>query len=225
MRRGCRAKSKLGIANNMLRWSLRILAALVFVLVAFEGYRVFDAARSLEARIAPLMTSRPSLSASQLETIIRVQDPSFRRHRGIEWPSPLTTTTITQGLVKRIYFEDFRPGFQKIEQTLVAAFVVDPRLSKEQQLQAFTQTAYFGHRNGRGVIGFEDAAKTWYGSSLQELTNDQFLGLVAMLPSPKTLAPGSAQGGARVERIKRLLASQCIHTRIAEIQLQQCSAH
>lgn len=208
----------------MLRWLLRILAALVSALFAFQGYCVFDAARTLDARMAPLIAAAPNLTAWQLDSIVRVQDPSFRSHRGIEWPSPLTTTTITQSLVKRLFFEDFRPGFQKLEQTLVAALVVDPRLSKDHQLHAFAQTAYFGHKDGRGVIGFEDAARTWFGSSLQALTEDQFLSLLAMLPSPNTLVPGSPQAAIRLERIKRLLTSQCVHTRIADIQLQQCSA-
>lgn len=208
----------------MLRWPIRIVTILALALLAFEGYRVLDAARTLEARMAPLTAPTASLSAWQLDAVVRVQDPSFRRHRGIEWPSPLTTTTITQSLVKRLYFEDFRPGFQKLEQTLIAAFVVDPRVSKEMQLQAFTQTAYFGHRSGRSVIGFEDAARSWFGTSLQELPRDQFLTLLAMLPSPDTLMPGSAQSAVRVGRIRRLLASQCIHTRIADIQLEKCSA-
>lgn len=208
----------------MLRRSTRILLILVLALFAFEGYGVLDAARTLEARMASLKATSPSLTAWQLDAIVRVQDPSFRSHRGIEWPSPLTTTTITQSLVKRLYFEDFRPGFQKVEQTLVAALVVDPSLSKELQLHAFAQTAYFGHRNGRSITGFEDAARTWFGSSLQALTRDQFLSLLAMLPSPNTLVPGSAQAADRVERIKRLLASQCVHTRIADIQLERCIA-
>jgi monofunctional glycosyltransferase len=208
----------------MLRWSIRVLAALVLALFAFEGYRVLDAARSLEARMTSLAAQTPSLSAWQLDAIVRVQDPSFRSHHGIEWPSPLTTTTITQSLVKKIFFEDFRPGFQKLEQTLVAALVVDPRVSKDQQLRAFAQTAYFGTKDGRSVFGFEDAAKTWFGSSLEALTKDQFLSLLAMLPSPKTLTPGSSQASVRVERIKRLLDSKCIHTRISDIWLEQCSA-
>jgi membrane carboxypeptidase/penicillin-binding protein PbpC len=208
----------------MLRWASRILAILVMALFAFEGYCVLHAAHTLDARMAPFSAPTRGLSAWQLDAIVRVQDPFFRAHRGIEWPSPLTTTTITQSLVKKIFFEEFRPGVQKVEQTLIATFVVDPRVSKDLQLHAFTQTAYFGHRNGRSVVGFEDAASTWFGSSVQALTRDQFLSLLAMLPSPNTLTPGTAQAAVRVERVKRLLASQCVHTRIAEIQLEQCNA-
>lgn len=206
----------------VLRWLIRTLAVLTLGLVAYEGYRVFDASRTLDARMAPLIASTPGLSARQLNAIVQVQDPTFRTHAGIEWPSPLTTTTITQSLVKKIFFEDFRPGFQKLEQTLVAALVVDPRVSKDQQLRAFTQTAYFGHRHGRSITGFDDAARMWFGSSPSELTDEQFLTLLAMLPSPNTLTPGSEQSAKRVERIRRLLSGQCVHTRIADIQLNQC---
>lgn len=208
----------------MLGWLAKSLAAVALCVLAYEGYAVARAHQSLHERIAPFETGPAPLTAAQLDAVIQVQDPSFRSHSGVEWPSPLTTTTITQGLVKRLFFDGFKPGFQKLEQTLVAWWVVSPRVSKDTQLRAFTDIAYFGHKDGLAVVGFENAAKAWFGTPLASLSHEEFLTLTAMLPAPNALQPGSAASLERVARITRLLAGQCTHTTIQTIALNQCSA-
>jgi monofunctional glycosyltransferase len=154
--------------------------------------------------------------------IVRVQDPAFNTHSGIEWPNPLTTTTITQSLVKRLFFADFRPGFQKIEQTLIAWLVVNPQVSKTRQLEAFVDTAYLGEQNGRAIIGFRSGAVSWFKKPLAALSQDEFLVLLAMLPAPNKLLPGSAPSIDRVARIQQLMAGKCSHQSISAIWLEQC---
>jgi monofunctional glycosyltransferase len=205
----------------------RAAIALGALLLAYESYAVIAARSALPAKIAAFTDGPPEasgLSKAQLDMIVKVQDPGFERHAGIEWPSPLTTTTITQSLVKRLFFENFRPGFQKLEQTLIASLVVDPGVSKSVQLRAFVELAYFGHRQGQSVIGFQAAAMAWFQQPLDTLSDDQFLALLAMLPAPKVYAPGAPESAERVARIKRLLDGQCKHTRIADIMLAQCRA-
>jgi monofunctional glycosyltransferase len=213
--------------RRVLRVMTRVLLALGVFLLAYECYAVVAARIALPGKIAPFVhgpAELTGLSKARLDVIVKVQDPAFERHSGVEWPSPLTTTTITQGLVKRLFFEDFRPGFLKLEQTLIAWLVVNPGVSKSVQLRAFVELAYFGHPKGQAVIGFNAAAMAWFQQPLDKLSNDQFLALLAMLPAPKVLVPGTAESAERVSRIKRLLDGRCNHTRIADIQLQQCRA-
>lgn len=217
----------LGIAITMLRRSLQALILFALVFIAYEGYAVYVARKALPQAFAPFLGARTNdqgPSPEQLDLIVRVQDPAFRSHEGIEWPSPLTTTTITQSLVKHLFFDQFRPGFQKIEQTLIAWLVVDPNISKAVQLRAFVETAYFGHKDGAAVIGLDAAAQAWFAKPLKQVTADQFLALVAMLPGPNALLPGSAASVERVGRISRLLAGACDHTRVADIMLEQCKS-
>ncbi|HEY8260111.1 MAG TPA: hypothetical protein VIG55_02780, partial [Methylosinus sp.] len=61
------------------------------------------------------------LSSERIETLLKVQDPDFWSHGGVDWSAPLATT-VAQSVVKRLYFEDFEPGFAKIRQTLIAQF-------------------------------------------------------------------------------------------------------
>lgn len=211
----------------MLRRSVQILILFAFAFIAYEGYAAYVARKALPQAFAPYLGAHKNdqgPSREQLDLIVRIQDPAFRSHEGIEWPSPLTTTTITQSLVKRLFFDHFRPGFQKIEQTLIAWLVVDPNVSKDVQLRAFVETAYFGHKDGAAVIGLDAAAQAWFGRPLKQISYDQFLALVAMLPGPNALLPGSAASVERVRRIARLLAGGCDHTRAAGIMLEQCKS-
>jgi len=58
-------------------------------------------------------------SAGWLEDLLAVEDPNFYQHSGVDLTTPgAGITTITQGLVKQLYFSEFRPGFAKLRQTL-----------------------------------------------------------------------------------------------------------
>jgi monofunctional glycosyltransferase len=209
--------------KNLRRWLSAIPVLIIGAAVGYEMNAVYSARRSLSAKMDQYQGTNPSgLTVMQLDTIVRVQDPSFRTHSGIEWPNPFTTTTITQSLVKRLFFAEFRPGWQKIEQTLIAGLVVNPEISKERQLEAFIDTAYFGNRNGVEITGFKAGAESWFNKPLAALNPDEFLTLLAMLPAPNKLIPGSSPSIERVARIRRLLAGQCSHQRISEIWLEQC---
>jgi monofunctional glycosyltransferase len=209
--------------KNLRRWLSVIPVVIIGAAVGYEINAVYSAHRSLAAKMEQYKGTNPSgLNVMQLETIIRVQDPSFYTHSGIEWPNPFTTTTIAQSLVKRLFFAEFRPGWQKIEQTLIAGLVVNPEISKERQLEAFVDTAYLGHKNGVEIIGFRAGAESWFNKPLIALNPDEFLTLLAMLPAPNKLIPGSSPSIDRVARIRRLIAGQCSHQRISEIWLEQC---
>jgi monofunctional glycosyltransferase len=210
--------------ENIRRWWLVMPVVIILLAIGYEVNAVFSAHRRLPEKMARYTGSPTAsgLTPAQLEMIILVQDPAFNTHGGIEWPNPLTTTTITQSLVKRLFFADFRPGLQKIEQTLIAWIVVDPQVSKARQLEAFVDTAYLGDQNGRAIIGFRSGATSWFNKPLAALRQEEFLVLLAMLPAPNKLLPGSALSVDRVARIQKLIAGKCSHQRISEIWLEQC---
>ncbi|MBL8536874.1 MAG: transglycosylase domain-containing protein [Hyphomonadaceae bacterium] len=215
--------------SRVLVWGPGLLAALV---LAFGGYQALALARA-KAR-TPLILQQawaeagPPLSrelpVSWIEALIRVEDPGFRRHHGVDFETPgQGMTTITQALVKRLYFRHFSPGIAKIEQSLIARFVLDEAITKEEQLDLFLSLAYFGTQDGRDVIGFRDAATAYYGRALGELDSREFLALVAMLPAPNDLRPGTPQNSERVTRIERMLADECMPSNWADVWLNACA--
>jgi len=210
----------------MRRIIIYFVALLCGVLVTYETYAVVTAYQKLSRQFAPyasVSTKDIGLSEIRRDQLIKIQDPTFLEHSGIEWPSPLTTTTITQSMVKKLFFIKFTKGFKKIEQTLIARFVVNPNISKEVQLVAFMSTAYFGEKDGKQLFGFEQGSNFWFNKSLSELSDDEYLSLLAMLPAPNMLKPNSAASKERVRRIKQVLNGECAYEHVSQIFLEQCS--
>lgn len=130
----------------------------------YESYAVVIAYNNLSPKFSSYSSVSPDdlgLSEERQRILVKIQDPTFFLHSGIEWPSPLTTTTITQSLVKKNFFKKFSKGFKKIEQTLIARFVVNPNIQKRTQLTAFISTAYFGAKGGKQLLGFDQGANAW----------------------------------------------------------------
>ena len=69
---------------------------------------------------------------------------------------------------------------------------------------------HFGRVNGKAVVGIQSAAKAYYSKSLEMLTEEEYISLVAMIVMPGTFHlrdhPGWNQ--ERVQRIKALVAGQ-----------------
>jgi membrane carboxypeptidase/penicillin-binding protein len=212
-----------------LRWLALTIAILLIAFIAFEAFAVWTARQRTPevVRVAaegPLRLS--DLSAERQQELLAVEDPSFFRHHGIDFSTPgQGFTTITQGLVKIFYFDRFTPGFAKIEQSLIARLVLDPSMSKADQLHAFLNHAYFGTYAGRNVIGFEAASEVYFERSFRSLNNDQYLALVAMLMAPDSLDPirHRSANRERVLRIKLLLSGECAPKGLRDVAYEGCA--
>ena len=87
--------------------------------------------RSLHGTVNSFEIHAADLSKAQKEILIKVQDPGFYSHGGIDLSTPgAGLTTITQAIVKKLYFENFKAGIAKIRQSLIARFVVHDLISK-----------------------------------------------------------------------------------------------
>lgn len=187
--------------------------ALVLAFIAYEGFAVARAhAKTPEVLALPRPLKLDQVSLDRQAALLTVDDPNFYGHNGLDFGTPgQGNTNLTQALVKRFYFERFRPGFLKIEQMLIARFVLSPAASKRDQLELFYNYAYLGRKDGRDVIGFAAAARAWFGRDYAALDEDQYLALVAMLIAPDRLDPvrHAKENADRVRRIKTLLAARC----------------
>ncbi|MEB4592552.1 transglycosylase domain-containing protein [Candidatus Thiothrix sp. Deng01] len=97
-----------------------------------------------------------ALSPERRAMLLAVEDPAFLAHHGVDLTTPgAGMTTITQGLVKLLYFpEGFHPGIAKIRQTLIAQYALDALTSKNTQLLLFLNMSYLGNADGKGGIWF-----------------------------------------------------------------------
>lgn len=199
--------------GRIIRWTGLGLVALLLIAAAYYAYEVFAARSYTRDTLLPRLaaTSYPlavtDLSPRQREILLKVQDPAFYTHHGIDLTTPgAGLTTITQSLVKVLYFEKFQPGLAKIKQTLIARYALDPLLGKDEQLGLFINLIGFGE----GTRGFAEGVRHYFGKEFRELDEDQYLALVAMIVAPRNfnLRRHPERNQERVARIKRLISGE-----------------
>jgi membrane carboxypeptidase/penicillin-binding protein len=209
-------------------FAITLLAITLLAIVAFESFAIWRAKQRTPAVLAEAAKGalKPSdIPKRRMGMLLRVEDPGFYRHHGVDFStSGAGMTTITQSLVKRFYFDHFRKGFPKIEQSLIARFVLDPAMSKDDQLKAYLNFTYFGRNGGRPVIGYAEAARAYYGREIGKLTDHEFLSLVAMTIAPNQLDPArhKAANDERVRRIEALLAGKCQPKGMRDVTYETC---
>ena len=182
---------------------LAVVAYYAWVLYSARRYTVETILPRTKVANYPLGPS--ALTSRQLEILLKVEDPRFFQHDGVDFSTPgAGITTITQGLVKILYFDKFKPGIAKIKQTLIARYVLDPLMSKEDQLRLFINTVSLG----KGAKGFEQSANIYFNKPFNRLTEDEYIALVAMIISPVTfnMEKFPDRNSERVQRIKRLVS-------------------
>jgi membrane peptidoglycan carboxypeptidase len=204
------------ITNNTMKSIISIkrilifLSLVIFVVIAYYGFTIFNAYQYTINTILVKETEKSyplqlkMLSPQQLDILLKVEDPCFFEHHGVDFSTPgAGITTITQSLVKQLYFEKFNPGIAKIKQTLIAYYVLDPLMSKESQLNIFINTIYLG----KNAFGFEQAANYYFHKNFTQLSEDQYVSLIAMIIAPVTfnIEEYPARNKQRVERIKLLI--------------------
>ena len=199
-----------------------LLGALIWM--ALLWWRTPGIVREAEATIAePVDPSE--LPTGRIEDLLAVEDPAFRSHHGVDVSTPgAGWTTITQGLAKDLYFDEFRPGrLAKLEQSL-AALVLDARTSKDRQLRLFLGRAYLGEAPTGSVNGFAPAARVWLGKDVRQLDRREFLSLVAMVIGPNEYELGDhpERNAERVARIERLLAGECRPAGWRDVTYEAC---
>jgi monofunctional glycosyltransferase len=160
------------------------------------------------------------LPSQRIDMLLKIEDPAFRRHRGVDLTTPgAGMTTITQGLAKLLYFpEGFEQGIAKIRQTLIAEYALDDLVSKDDQLELYLNATYFGSIAGRPVHGVAAAAEAYFSKSFRDLTDDEFMALIGMTISPNTLKPGTEGSATRVALIKKYLAGETVPASVLDIE-------
>lgn len=177
----------------MLKKTLIVFVVISSAFIVYSALIVINANNNSNENINQAMAKidlqlkGQQLSKEQLSALLKVQDENFYEHSGTDLLSG-RMTTLTQALVKKIYFENFTQGIaNKYKQSLIAAWVLDEQLSKNEQLDLFLNIAYMGHVNGNAVTGFAEAANIYYQKDFYELSNDEYLSLLVMLDAPNGL--------------------------------------
>jgi membrane peptidoglycan carboxypeptidase len=193
-----------------------LLLVAFFIVTIYYVNEVRVARRDCHALVAAALKrygaqlSLSDLSPERRAMLLAIEDPTFTLHHGVDLVTPgAGMTTLTQGLVKLLYFpEGFQPGIAKIRQTLIAQYALDAMVSKDDQLLLFLNICYLGHEHGQAIHGYANAARIYFGKEFSAITDGEFLSLVAMHIGPNALKPGTSANAERVQRIQRYLSGQ-----------------
>lgn len=215
-----------------LKWAAIGLVALTLAYGAYLAWRIIDQSERAPARVAEILSAADpaldSISEERIERLLRVEDPTFWTNDGIDLSSPgAGLTTLTQGLGKDVFFSRFTPGpLGKLELIVLTRFVLVERVSKRDILRAVLANAYLGRDEAGSINGFAEGARRWFDKELPDLTDREFLALVAMLPAPNALDPvnHAAENSERVSRIERFLAGECSPIDLNDIYYERCAA-
>ncbi len=189
------------------------VAACLALIVGYYSVKIFIANKETPAIKAEFLAESKitlqynEMSPRQQEIFIKVQDPNFWNHNGVEFSTPGSGwTTVTQSIAKWFYFHPFKQGIGKIKQTLLARFVLNSHLTKEEQLLVFINHVWFAEN----VKGFRNAANHFYHKDISELSEDEFISLMAMPVSPRkyNIVSNPKNNRDRSDRIKKMLSGE-----------------
>lgn len=104
-------------------------------------------------------------------------------------------STISQQLIKNTLLSQNKTIFRKYQE-LVLAIELERRYTKEDILEMYLNTTYFGE----GAFGIEDASQKYFSKSVSDLTVDESALLAGIIRAPSALSPLSGDTEAAIER-------------------------
>ncbi len=133
-----------------------------------------------------------------IQSFIAAEDWNFFHHAGISLKGIIRSivvnvyhgrivqgaSTITQQLVKLLFFDSQKTFKRKIKEQLFA-LLIERQFTKEQILETYLNHVYFGC----GIYGVEAASQRFWGKSVQDITLDEAAVLAGIVRSPGKYSP------------------------------------
>jgi len=138
------------------------------------------------------------IPAELKDAVVAVEDSRFYEHPGIDIIGITRAffanirakktvqggSTITQQTVKNLFLHPKRTLARKLQE-LALALLLEMRYSKEQILELYLNTSYFGE----GAYGVENAAQIYFDKTVSKLTIGESTLLAGLLKAPSTYSP------------------------------------
>ena len=174
-----------------------------------------------------------SISKDLQNAVLAAEDHHFYQHHGINFPSIFRAffvnlqaghvveggSTISQQLVKNLFFNDAGRTFvRKIAEAIVAE-EVENRYTKKEILAMYLNEIYFGN----GAHGIEQAAKIYFAETAAQITLPQAAFLAAVIKAPSV--NGRVDHRAEtLDRQREILDSMAEYGYITPAQMQKAKA-
>ena len=131
------------------------------------------------------------------QAVLAAEDRSFYEHGGFD-PIGIARaavnqlqggvgggSTITQQFVKNYYLTPEQTLTRKVKELFISV-KIDQRMSKEQVLESYLNTVFWGRGN---VLGIQSASKAYFGKPVADLSLEEGAALAALIQSPNRHDP------------------------------------
>jgi len=136
------------------------------------------------------------------DAVVAAEDRRFYRHIGLDLRSSARAlvsnvraggvreggSTITQQLARGLFLGSERTFGRKLAEMWLA-IGLELVLSKDQILEMYLNSAYWGQGDGGGIAGVAEAARWYFDAPVESLTTARAALLAGLIPSPNTTSP------------------------------------
>ena len=197
-----------------------LLAAVIYALVLLIRRPIKEIYNKRKAQSD--FCALADIPQTMIRYLILSEDLEFYKHRGFMpkavkgavklnlKKSRIITggSTITQQLIKNLYFSFDHSFFRKLTEVFLA-FYAEIALGKEKILELYFNIIYYGN----GVYGISEASKFYFGKELNELNDNQFFVLACIPQAPTSGNPiqhPQAFVRCRNNKIKNMLSTNVL---------------
>lgn len=204
-------------------------------------YDKYDNVLETSANSDKKLVNIHELPAYVTDAFISVEDKNFYKHNGIE-PYRIVkagmvnllnkgkvqgASTITQQLIKNTLLSPEKTYTRKAKE-IVLAMKLEKELTKDEILQEYLNTIYFGEN----CYGIENASEFYFGVSAEDLTLEQSATLAGLINAPNIYSPVSAPQKAcsrrnlvlsRMLKLDKISQTDYDKAVATELQIKACS--
>ncbi|MCP9440848.1 MAG: PBP1A family penicillin-binding protein [Nitrospira sp.] len=160
-----------------------------------------------------------------IDMVLAIEDRRFFSHVGLDplaigralWANLVHGavvqggSTLTQQLAKNLYYSPQRTISRKLKE-LIAAVILELKYSKQEILESYLNEIYLGQFGSVSIYGVGEAARRYFGKSLDELSVEEMAMIVGLIKGPNSYSPmrNVAQATDRRNVVLRRLMEQGI---------------
>ncbi|PSH04458.1 MAG: penicillin-binding protein [Acidobacteria bacterium] len=168
-----------------------------------------------------------------VDSVLAIEDRRFFEHSGINWFSLIGSfitdlrssgirrggSTITMQVARGFFLTPEKKISRKLREMLIA-FELEQKLNKQQLFELYANQVYLGQRGSFSINGFGEAARSYFGKGIKEITLPEAAMIAGIIQSPNILNPYKRP--EKVLERRNVVLDSMVET--GAITSQQCEA-
>lgn len=137
-----------------------------------------------------------------VDSVLAIEDRKFFEHGGINWLSLIGSfmtdvraegrrrggSTITMQIARGFFLTPEKKITRKLTEMLIA-IELEQKFNKQQIFELYANQVYLGQRGSFSINGFGEAARSYFGKDIKEITLPEAAMIAGIIQSPNLLNP------------------------------------